>query len=165
MNQQLTQTTIEAIEKLDRIEKEERAIYEASETVKLFNGKVLNKEEQLKLFKVIYEKSIANNACSLVKKFKISYELGDFYRAWQLILGSFDWLSNVDVLNADFLPKTITVGVEVFYSTDDVSIKFLSKHGRKHGEFVDYFKNGAVHQLMIFDCEVVIYREYYKYLD
>lgn len=139
----LSLTSLNVIINLKEIEDQEKVNYEASKTVTLHNGKVLNREEQLDFFKQLYDFSLKKGACSQIKNFKKLYESGDFYNSWSILLANINWLGRDGIINYLLLPKTITIGKK-FFTPLKVSEIHQFKNGLRNGNHIDFRENGSV---------------------
>lgn len=114
LKQELTKTSIEVIERLTEKIRIEREAYEASSSVTLRNGKVLDLDEQMEFFKKVYELAVFKEACGKVEKFKTFFQLKQFYNAWSLLLANINWLTVSYIMSVDDLPENINVEIDYF---------------------------------------------------
>lgn len=151
INKHLIQQTIDVVEKINKIEAEERAAFETLEIVELNNGEFLSKAEQLAFFEKVFECAETKKACLQYLTFKSFYENGNYYDAWSILLGNNWWLRRNKLLKKDGFPKSISIG-KTYFATGYVQEKSIYKYELQNGECVRYYETGQIHGSCLYEC-------------
>lgn len=144
IKQKLAESTIKAIEKLDRIEAEERTFFASSEAIELRNGKILDRAGQLAFFEETYKLAVVRGACGQVEIFRDFYTSGNVFDAWSILLGNIDWLSSERIMYKNRLPKKLSVGKSYYEEGMLLARKLYNKKARLNGEYIRYFDFGMI---------------------
>lgn len=144
INQHLTPSTIEAIELIERTERECRQAFDSSEYVELKNGKLLNKEEQIAFFKNVLERiSIEHIFRHQHRELKSALLRGDLYRCWFVVRMSMNQFTYYRIIGDINELCVMEFPVQIHYHETGYVLN-ACHYGCEFDISINYYKTGQV---------------------